>query len=870
MTWSEKVEELLGSSDYLKQARISIADTDLSQNEDSFVVLNHGLIDDLTFIHEVNRVCLVYPDDTDFKTSLLFSHLIGNLCEEEDAKLQVKDLHIGNKLKAVGDKNSVAMLVGFADDNCKLVDNPNTATLFKLSFKDKEAYSYLPIGNYLPYLFKADPDSKLSRQNDFHKNLNASKNHSDEQQSVSSILRSRLHDILKSSVYITDTQQICQLLPKITRDGMRVGELLTISRIKDPRDDSVSVENLGAIGNSVELYLAPSLFSLGLFKDENQSVKFNNLYIDVDNIDLSDFSNYIDSVDYLFENIIILTRESTNGETLQAIKSTGFQFFAWNPSLLMDDVSPLPDIKERTTLQNYRNRSITAYLVEEDPFTSLSAKLSKLKEFAEAEDPAFSRLYKSLLAVIYYFLQEGFDISKEIVLQRIDSITEQMILADEVKHVFNAQAKQELLKIGDDLLRLLKEDEKKKRGFLVSCLPEILNDSQKTRLCFLLRDEEIDSAKAFIPPILNQLSKDNYSASFVTRNRFWESEEIYDVVIMMYWSNAATMKQILLSNKAPDYRIFTYGIERIWLQAALRSWNSFAKEPCTVLEEVDMPQPVDAIFLKIKGHQEAETQITDFPSEVQLRKDRFLFSKKTYPNSSDSVETKEIGFNDGTSAYYPLGFSFTEIVLNELTGEIVCKQAYCEDLKLGSIVMFYDSNKDVITSKAEQILDSWGKSNASEIARRWKDSLSKQKIYGNDYVFNKLRQAGVHVSDQTVRIWLDEDSPTILPKHAKEKLQKIALAFDDNDLMEDIDEILKAGSIVRSARVTAGKELSAQVKRSEEVVRRLQRLAENDDMGLKEEEIKLGGVGGNITILSVCDISDSTVNVPLAMTKRRE
>lgn len=234
MTWSEKVEELLGSSDYLKQARISIADTDLSQNEDSFVVLNHGLIDDLTFIHEVNRVCLVYPDDTDFKTSLLFSHLIGNLCEEEDAKLQVKDLHIGNKLKAVGDKNPVAMLVGFADDNCKLVDNPNTATLFKLSFKDKGAYSYLPIGNYLPYLFKADPDSKLSRQNDFHKNLNASKNHSDEQQSVSSILRSRLHDILKSSVYITDTQQICQLLPKITLDGMRVGELFNDKQDKRP------------------------------------------------------------------------------------------------------------------------------------------------------------------------------------------------------------------------------------------------------------------------------------------------------------------------------------------------------------------------------------------------------------------------------------------------------------------------------------------------------------------------------------------------------------------------------------------------------------------------------------------------------------
>lgn len=164
----------------------------------------------------------------------------------------------------------------------------------------------------------------------------------------------------------------------------------------------------------------------------------------------------------------------------------------------------------------------------------------------------------------------------------------------------------------------------------------------------------------------------------------------------------------------------------------------------------------------------------------------------------------------------------------------------------------------------DRILRESGNEDKIKLASKWRESIKVERMFSEDEeIIKKFQKAGIKRNKLTFENWL-YDTELIAPS-TKQDIIDIAKAFKDNVLMEMSDDIFKAAEYVRSARKSAGRILSEELRK--EIAGQLEKMGEIDPVNIWDP-IRMNVDGfGKIMILKVIDISPE-IEIDSARTDR--
>jgi len=173
-------------------------------------------------------------------------------------------------------------------------------------------------------------------------------------------------------------------------------------------------------------------------------------------------------------------------------------------------------------------------------------------------------------------------------------------------------------------------------------------------------------------------------------------------------------------------------------------------------------------------------------------------------------------------------------------------------LKIGDFVAIREAQKDIIQDIADRILANKGKAQARDIALRWRNVLRVETMFHTlDEIYHNLQLHGCERKEQTIKNWIEDEKQFSVSN--KEDLFCIAKAFNDNVLLESIDEVFASGVDVHNAHKEAGRYLSQKLRA--QVAERITGYGDVDAFNIWEPiELQLEDIG-KVTILKIIDIN---------------
>ena len=179
-------------------------------------------------------------------------------------------------------------------------------------------------------------------------------------------------------------------------------------------------------------------------------------------------------------------------------------------------------------------------------------------------------------------------------------------------------------------------------------------------------------------------------------------------------------------------------------------------------------------------------------------------NKEAHGSSSSTLKVKRVAkLEDNRTVFFSQYYK--AYVFNEIAGEIVEKEV--ADLAAGDMVIFTaqkSSTLDVIDDVLSSTQNSLNENNRKcyERTKRWRKVLKEYYLEHKITITELgevLKNNGLPVDIQAVRIWLDDYAHTICPQ-APESLRVIGQITNDEDLMNNYMDYYESGRIVKKIR----------------------------------------------------------------------
>jgi hypothetical protein len=343
------------------------------------------------------------------------------------------------------------------------------------------------------------------------------------------------------------------------------------------------------------------------------------------------------------------------------------------------------------------------------------------------------------------------------------------------------------------------------------------------------------------------------------------SDRQFEQLVVVSWPSARRFDRLLRLYATQRLQVLAYSFERMWLRDYSNHYDRSAPTGLTTKRKASLLGLTQAEAM-IEEPQPT-TPAADGRGPFDLPEERFLIRRKSVAAATpggagapeEVVDAYYVDFAGPTFAYVTESHELP--IVNDYVsggqgaaGKVPFRSI--EDLKVGDFVLFRSTgDSDIIRFMVEDEIGVEAYRKLRTIATRWKVSLRR---IGSDpaAVWEKLRQFAFSRHPQTVRGWLFNQH-MIAPKNIGD-IRTIALASDDQELIDLLPEIENAISEINGHHIKAGRRLTSELLK--ELPKRL------DVLVTGETEVDLGF--GKVWIVRVEEIDEATSQISYTLVNR--
>lgn len=865
MTIQQLIDDFY-ANDAKDNAILDFAFEELDHNEPCpFTRLNSRLLD-VAEKNDISKMVLRYPASNGFALSLVLYRTIHALASG-DSVLQEFDpatFEPNQKIK-IGTANVVFW--GFyemrTEADSGMVLNPSR-DINKINYICVKFYTrkrndtskyYYPIRN-IPFIERISQSAKLSTREDFisqwsqEQQANIGKDLKDPIQ----LLKFKKAAKCETTFLVTDTKKFVELIDRFTINKQPLLDTISISIT----NRSGKLESLNGAGSYPQIILSDNFEEVYLAMQQYPDLVCKYAYADLNYV--NELDEDMDFIDMLLENdmkLYFFAPENKDYD-LANLKSREFTFFAWNPDMITGDMVRVNREHGSYVLQNFQQNTIQPYLIADERFSKWFSELHQMSNDFDQMSDLLKSFYCSVMKLLFFQLrncsQANSDVSESLV-----EVCEGYLEKIKEPSFWNFISQKELVQKSIDVYEQIHAEVGQRTPKQLAIENTIigLNQLSQKDVCLIVPgDNDRYSIEKKLSYKVSKQKVQFKSLSVKAFEDFLNGSDFYDYVIIAGWLNKQKMKQILLSNKSRKYIPILYSCEYKWFGMSVGAWDSQSNaERQSDFMEAKNESERKPRWLKIDKRWVKETPTVSIPSEQDILQDfqKKRFSREFSKTDNDKlVSVIPIGFNDGSSGYYTLGYNL--ITLADASGNLTCSSKESKNVKLDDFVLFREFSKDLLNDlTAKRIGDSAEK--VFKVVYEWKTAIQSQLEDGKteEEVMNTLRKGGITISDQELGIWMDPSNGLICPGR-KESLEIIGKVLNDSFITNNIEKIWDYASRIRGLHVQIGRSISASISRNKQVLDRLSALHDDDALSAGVQ-VDIPDVG-LVTILKVTDIGD--------------
>jgi len=684
----------------------------------------------------------------------------------------------------------------------------------KIFVKFAENLTYgLPI-KLAPYFQSTDTKRPLSKFQVFTNHFKIRDSACNQIRTYTDIIEflSNLKTHMESTVfYVTSVAGAKELLELLKINNRSIGDILLIGQV----DYKGMIRNagVGQLAGTPAITLSPDLFSV--IEATRRGIEVQSIILDVSSCM---FNAQLDALDQLCRQKypIVCITDMEGSLDLGVLEDRDFNIWHWNKESLTEGLYGYSNIILDKKLRNCANTVIEYCTTKCSEICDSLKLLYKHREDVKLQSPAIITIYDTLFGYTLTALRNIMDLSSE----RIQSVRNDLercceLLAIEKKYISDVLYESLQFTI-ENLLKIYST------GFtfpkINMMVNKILNRHYKKITIIVSDKEEKNSVQIFWK---NKLEENGFIANIeiLYPNEYVSNESFEsDITILTGWFNRKTMQRILFSYNTDNYMVLLYEYENRWKNAHEKVWkNACNKEGNKDIVEKSLGKEVHYITKTI-NYNEIEPDITqqdylaDELEEINLILREHRYKKYISSQEADVTEALPVNFAGEYFAFFTPTrklITVTDIIVNGAR-RIAIKTA--NELCVGDFIVIRETQKDLIREIADIILAASGKKQCRQKAFKWIEALRIEETFCEfDDIYDRLKSCGCTKDRATVRRWItDEDA--IIPND-KSDLIAIAIAIDDSELLEEVDEIYEAGRTVMSAHIKAGRVISEKLRR---------------------------------------------------------
>ena len=847
MKWEEYVNFSSDNDNCDSAARISFKFGDSNIVEPSFFTrLNCNFLKTISDIYEKNKIALILPKHSKLLASLVLYKIIYEINTGETKSLSLfETFKVGDKLKL---HDAVVEFDGIEESSygksfwVKTGGKTYNRTGWKLEFT--------------PPFVKALPNEKLTGQTTLKRAIEIW--NADKKSSLSNLVVSKaLRD--KTTIIVGPTNQYKKMFKNTLINEKKLSDVISVGFV----DSECNVKPLTEQTDYYDLILCPDAYSAYELLNDSISENVCSIFFDISSNECpSDYLQWVRKIERFNKTIIFCIQENHPFD-LTPLVEANYSIFQWKKNyitehFIFDDKNP-----DSLLLFAFKERTFERVVFKDETLEKWYSELRRYQDEMQDSDPtlvnAFYQYFLELINICknYCFQDNDFMLErKKILQQKIDNLENPYI-----KNIIGNHPLIQIFKdMINDILNFYSRDNSKAE-FIVS----YLIDHPKEKNCIVVPD-----SKHFNVELINDYLKSNISSmdidacfDVLSVSSYKECSKEYDTAIFVGWNSKNIMREALFSNNAYKNIVLLYTFERPWMDFAIKEWNNNSyKNDFTILDPT-IEAPEDEPLLMLENEEESPEAATFVESydEVKTKLNSTLANNKKahveYGNN-EFIEAALVNFADDTYGIFSRFKTF--VCINELLkgNETKPSEKTTEDLMPGDIILFKDKSKNIITEIATGILNANNQGNLIYLARSWKDAIRDLIVFGGidkSKIVDKIVEAGCKRHKLTIRGWVYSEA-TICPID-KEDLVCIAAACGEfgADLLENIDSIYSAASVVRRAHIQAGFKLSDMILNTTEIKNIVDGYDEFGYFDFPSIEIDNPQLG-HITITKVTDVGE--------------
>lgn len=664
---------------------------------------------------------------------------------------------------------------------------------------------------YSKYLHKTDTNRTLSPQKTYHinkKRINKKYNISDvsdESQLIVQELFANKTNIEKPVVLLDSPSCFFNVIEKLKIKGKPILNFLIVAR--GDEKGCWKIENSGQFDCIPAIILASDLYIMNKLLKENPELEKSPIYINGTNLHFID--SYLDSYDQISarKNSVFLVSDYVSLFDLSVLfKRTDFIFI--QPEEFEDKKISQP---KNIIDHSFRNLFTKQWKIDtydhpgiEKCFNDLRFIRDTASKFVYLND-----LYRILNSVFFNILHTCYPLSVEQRLKFVDEIEKGFKNVVSEKNYIDQATYRQLEQTVELTLSLLNDEEE---------LPKI----QKIRELLLSQPEK----HFYLVAGGSQEEKEranNYWTSFCSENQLSGTisiltlseyiKEPVDSAIITRWFGKEKMRKIIFSFYKSEELTLLYYPETIFYDAFIKSSKKMLREKKISINgnsyignffksEIESCSDVYS--------DEELKELEDFETSVKIFKvGKYQIAPQG--KSESGVEVIPVSFTDGSFLFCKPLKKLIVVNISQDRNDHAFSEKIAEELHENDVLVFRDSQSDIIREIADNILIKEGQENLRKMAELWKipfQSRFQQEPF--DKTQRLLRRLGCERNDLTIRNWINDED--IIAPGSLDDIKLIAKSINNNEMLTKAQEIIDAAKSVRSVHVQAGRILSERLK----------------------------------------------------------
>jgi hypothetical protein len=634
------------------------------------------------------------------------------------------------------------------------------------------------------------------------------------QNSILYNLRKHKTHLEKAIVLVAPMTNFKEALPQYTLEDLNFLDFLMIGQTDG--NGKVTTINTGQFSGVPSLILCSDLYSLQELLQKKTHI--HSIVMDVS--DSNSFLRQLSAFDQILGYNLPITciTDIMNSFDLEALENRGFNTWRWHESNIPSEMYRSNGFTMDKKIENHIKNNIVYKVVKGGEISKAIERISLHKTASLSFNNKMLKAYDNLYSLTFNVLRETTPLDAERVQKArfvLDNCVqtlsdEESFLAPEIKEdlldaIFNLYA------VYTEGYKLLKQQ----------ALSDYLHNTENTSICLIVpENSDCERIQNYWGSRYNYNSKP-ITVKVMTPAEYYQLKpSLYQATIVAGWLKRAVMRKILFSFNTRDYVVLLNEYEVGWKNYGIRKWNNQLKSDhnSSIIDIVSINQKIHPPQTRIP-HDQVDNIISPDEDELdeiekirrQNRYGKYVVSG-TPIGISDTVEAIPVNFVGGFMAFYKTSHSVVSITKIMTSDSDEIERLLPAELQVGDIIVIRNTNRDIIRELADVILKETGKQHLRSISSKWREALDIEKAFTPpDEIIEKLKLSGCIRGEQTIKGWLHDDD--MIAPQDKNDLYHIALATENEVLMEMIDEVHAAALEVRGAHTAAGRRLSDQLKK---------------------------------------------------------